>query len=450
MNKYIAGFIEIKSMPKIHKFILLVFVIAQLVLISYSRPVQDDYGYLAGLSKDGLLNQINYFWENWGGNITLVVITSLFIKIALLTSISVAYISLGVISTLLLCLAFYSGFSLFCTKMRQRDRIFSSIFLSQAGYASLAFPAHIASLSFTTAIIAHLWPICIFLIVLWILSVRNVSFILLFFVGFLTSNTNIAEGAAMFLFSLGVLLARKSFLTSALTPRIAPLVIGQFFGLLLIVLAPGFSARADVVGTQSKVGLQGLKSFLAALIDFTGSIVATPAFICLIILLALNYLKILRCFSEFLLTLKKSIVLSFLMVLVYIMVIGGATFAYAAWHQSLGLIFLSTLNIYIIFFNIYYVNDFSFPKIVRNSFVFFLVAIFCFDAYSGITRGRQWDSALEANLCSVENSQGAELLGAELLNPITRLGIEDVKSWEWIRTDYISWLMTLDTSPSCP
>jgi hypothetical protein len=78
-----------------------------------------------------------------------------------------------------------------------------------------------------------------------------------------------------------------------------------------------------------------------------------------------------------------------------------------------------------------------------------LVSLFVYDLVMGISRASNWDLALKQNFCSVKINQLDNLAGAELLNPITGLGFEDIESWDWMRQDYIFWLKNSEEKFTC-
>ena len=49
-------------------------------------------------------------------------------------------------------------------------------------------------------------------------------------------------------------------------------------------------------------------------------------------------------------------------------------------------------------------------------------------------------SEMYKNICFVKSGQTQSLLSADLLNPISKLGFEDINTWAWMHQDYVLWL----------
>jgi hypothetical protein len=420
-----------------------------------NRPSQDDYGYLASLERSSIFEVVRNFWDLWGGNISTVLLAAIFVKLALLTEIWLAYSLFAVFSIFLIGLAAYAGFSLFLNRCSFEDRFFGSVIFSFIGVSSLAFPAHVASLAFITASIAHLWPICIFLILLWRIKLKRQNVFLLFTIGFLVGNVNIAEGAATTLITLILYIANVEFFRSKWEGRheksqnLAPLLVGQIFGLFLIVLAPGFASRLAIVSSteEDKMGL--LHSFFSAFVAFTGAVLTTPAFFFLIVLLFFSLLFGKYKFADLRELVVKYRSLILMLVILFGMLVTGSTFAYASWHQSLGLLFLGSLVSVVLVVELAKVRSFPNESVILNLLTIFLSLVFVFDVVTGIARGSSWDRALDENICKVKIGETKSLVSADLLNPLSKLGFEDIGTWDWMRQDYVRWLETKVNESSC-
>ena len=127
----------------------------------------------------------------------------------------------------------------------------------------------------------------------------------------------------------------------------------------------------------------------------------------------------------------------------------GATFAYPAWHQSLGLLFLLPF--------------FSFLLGVRLArfihrrhllwiqfFQLFMVALLVLS----VTRanilvwnsGRDWRDSNVVNICSLRVDPSASTSNPEIHYPPFSLGIEGSQSWPWIRDSYVRWLSSVPSA----
>jgi hypothetical protein len=425
------------------------------LLIIMSRPSQDDYGYLHSLQNSSIPEVIANFWNLWGGNVTMVFTSSVFIKLALVSEIWVAFALFGLVSSLIIGLAAFATFSLFNCFSQIEDRLFVSIVFALIGYSNLAFPAHLASLAFTTAAIAHLWPICFFLILCWMLTQKKRSGLFLLLCGALLGNANISEGAAILFITIILIISQSSKLNFNRIVLISelqslkPLLIGEVFGIITIVVAPGFSSRVKVVSATDQGQFNIFRAFRSAFVAFSGSLITSPIFSLLLLTLGflfisrkLNLIIFFGVISTQLFLLLFSFGLFFALTL-------GSTFAYASWHQSLGLILVASLFSIVIIENINKLNLISSRRIVETLLYSLLGALFLFDLFTGVMRGRSWDQAFEQNICSIKESYSSNLRGSELLNPISNLGFEDIETWPWMLQDYRAWLMASEEKYSC-
>ena len=445
----------IRHLSPFQKSFFILLALMQSILIFHNRPSQDDYGFLNSLTNSSFLDVAQDYWNGWGGNLSTVLVTSLFIKLALVTEIWIAYALFGFLSSLLIGWAAFAGLGLFKSLLASKDRLFAAFLFSMIGVSNLAFPAHVASLAFVTAAIAHLWPICIFVVLLWKLSVRRLNVFFLFFLGVLVSNANIVEGATVTLATFVFLCSKSQFLESSrfnVFPKMQslfPLLLGQTLGILLILIAPGLSSRIDLVSSEagSDVGL--FPSFRSAFVAFTGAFLATPMVLSLFALIAalLTLRKI--DYSKFYRIVKGAKVELLLLVSLFGMLVLGSTFAYASWHQSLGFVFLSSLIAFILIIKINRSARGINHKKIYISLTFFLSLVFIFDVSTGYLRGSRWDIALQNNACEIKMERTDALMSADMINPISKLGFEDIAMWEWMRKDYIRWLESTSKSYVC-
>jgi hypothetical protein len=67
-------------------------------------------------------------------------------------------------------------------------------------------------------------------------------------------------------------------------------------------------------------------------------------------------------------------------------------------------------------------------------------------------RETDWDNAFKINVCKIKKDPKSKLIGAEMLYPGFNLGIEDVSSWEWMRSGYSQWVSgpKFESKIDCP
>ena len=135
--------------------------------------------------------------------------------------------------------------------------------------------------------------------------------------------------------------------------------------------------------------------------------------------------------------------------LCYLSLIVGTAFAYAAWHQSVGLLFLLTpTSITIAYFLLPFAQVFErfslLLKVLLGTLALLISILTVRVTVLEVSRGATWDKNLIANSCLLAEDTQAKLLGAEVKYPPLGLGIEDVNRWEWMSNNYKSWL----TSPN--
>ncbi len=222
--------------------------------------------------------------------------------------------------------------------------------------------------------------------------------------------------------------------------NLAPLLVGQVLGLLLIVMAPGFSSRVETVSNNNGDQTHIVRSFLGALVAFSGASLTIPTVLCaiglLVFFLARGFIKL----SDMSTLFKKFLLPLLVFGILFGMLVIGSTFAYASWHQSLGLIFIGSLLAVIVLIELLEIGN-RLHNAKMFSFIVFLVSlVFIFDVATGTTRGVIWDRAFNKNICFVKSGQTQSLLSADLLNPISKLGFEDINTWAWMHQDYVLWL----------
>ena len=131
--------------------------------------------------------------------------------------------------------------------------------------------------------------------------------------------------------------------------------------------------------------------------------------------------------------------------LCYLSLIVGTAFAYAAWHQSVGLLFLLTpTSIAIAYFLLPFAQVFErfslLLKVLLGTLALLISVLAIRVTVLEVSRGATWDKNLIANSCLLAENNQAKLLGAEIKYPPLGLGVEDVNRWKWMSANYSSWL----------
>jgi hypothetical protein len=135
--------------------------------------------------------------------------------------------------------------------------------------------------------------------------------------------------------------------------------------------------------------------------------------------------------------------------LIWSALIVGSTFAYPAWHQSMGMYVL----LLPLAFGLGVSNRFKFQKkTLVSAFIivsFLMTAVFLRIGIMGVNRSLDWDTNFQKNICLLKLDQKASLLGAEIQYPPFNLGVEDVNTWEWMRNKYVGWISAIPNEIKC-
>jgi hypothetical protein len=220
--------------------------------------------------------------------------------------------------------------------------------------------------------------------------------------------------------------------------------LGVFVGTVGIVAAPGFWNRAsDQVGLPTSLG-EFLTRFTKSFASFTADGLTHPmvwVLFLLGVLLGLNQnkskLEVIEVRLKMLLVGAATI---------WAALIVGSTFAYPAWHQSMGMyVLLMPLSFALgICLNIRTSQKVIGSLLVASS----LVMLFTFVRIGvlGVERSLQWDRNLTTNSCRIAENPSSALLGAEIQYPPFGLGVDDVNTWEWMRYKYVGWVENISES----
>jgi hypothetical protein len=214
--------------------------------------------------------------------------------------------------------------------------------------------------------------------------------------------------------------------------------LGVFVGTTGIVAAPGFWNRAnEQVGLPVSLG-EFLTRFAKSLASFTADGLSHPMvwvlFLIGVLLGASRNPSKLEMFEfRFKMLLLGTTI-------IWASLIMGSTFAYPAWHQSMGMyVLLLPLSFAVGLRLNFGINQRIVTSLLAASslimlFVFLRIGIL------GVERSLQWDRNLSMNSCRIAENPSSALLGAEIQYPPFGLGVDDVNTWEWMRYKYVGWV----------
>jgi len=424
-----------------------IFVFAILVLSV--KPVQDDYATLSLVSENGYVGYLSSNWQSHGGNIWPMALHAV-VMVSALESFNFISASIFVLLTILLILG--SVIYLYSKLLKQsvineKWTLYILLIGTLLGFEGIFTPGLIGSYLFSLASLVHLWPVCFFVLGIS-LAISDKKYMLgLFLLGIVTGNANISESVA-FIFTILIIKKFKkinNFKTAAVS-NINIFFSGLLLGTLLIVLAPGFWIRANSINSTSSESLntyflQFMKSFLI----FTVDILSHPVLYIFVILGSIYGKKVLNSIH----TNFYFPILEILFVSLFLCLVVGSVFAYPAWHQSLGLLFL--LPICAFSLGAKFAKHLS--KLLRSSQIFLLLLFICVLSISTIRasfllldRSGNWKTSNDLNICKIRINDGIGIQNPEILYPPFSLGIEEVQSWPWIKDAYIVWIKNNNTA----
>ena len=427
-------------------------VIESLLLAFFMRPIQDDYFNLQSVQQMGILGYLNDTWNNHGGNMVQFFIHCIVI---LPTTQSFTFWNLGLFFLATELLVFYTVKTIFewlFEAMSSSLRFWISL-LSVAGFEGLFVPGFLGAYGFSLATLAHLWPVMAFTVGLIGLKRFRGSWAVALLLGLIAGNSNLGESAFACGVWLLVLLAfflveefeTKSGLKKDLSFYL--LGVGSFVGTIGIAAAPGFWNRAsDQVGLPQSLS-DFVKRFAKSFASFTADGLSHPMFWVLLflgIVLTRTSPK-----SELILDSFKFKMLAVGTCLIWIALIMGSTFAYPAWHQSMGMYVL----LLPFAFSLGVVNRLDLKtKLVTVALAvagIVMTATFLRIGVLGVNRSLIWDGNLHTNICLLKTNPDAKLLGAEIQYPPFGLGVDDVNTWDWMRNKYAGWVTAVPSDIKC-
>lgn len=428
-------------------YVVLGFSVTTIFAIAFFlRPIQDDYLALSVINKSSLYQYLNSIWNNQGGNLfpylaNGLVIFPLLSKICFVGNFIFYFVTIGLVCTSsLLLYKMVTGEELW-----RLGPINSVLYLALSciSFEGLFVPSYVGAFSFGTASLAHLWPILLMTISVYGLFNWSRKIWIALILGFAIGNANAGESFSALIISLFLvgLTQRHKTHNRGISYSLA-LFSSILMGFLVMVISPGFSNRA----TQS-VGLPNSAQdfvfrFIKSLASFSVDTLTHPAiYLSFFVGMQMSNLII----SEKNLTHFQNALKSLFaaMLLLFLALVFGGTFAYVSWHQAFGLQFLTMP---VAFFSGVLVHQIKGEMLIDFSPILFLVLSFsvCLmlirTNFTTIERSLNWDKSLSNNLCIIESGSKQALSGAELRYPPFQLGIEDVQTWDWIETGYRGWI----------
>ena len=437
---------------RVAKFALFSGVIVESLVLAFSmRPIQDDYFNLQSVQEMGVLGYLTDTWNSHGGNMVQFLLHCLMI---LPTTQGFTYWNFSLFFLLTEILVFLSVRRTILWLIPQIGGLATWVGLvGVVSFEGLFVPGLLGAYGFSLASLAHLWPVLAFLYALVALPQFKGSWVVALLLGLVAGNSNLGEsafacGALLTTFFAAKRISKFEKITNIRTGfDFASLSLGTFIGSLGIVAAPGFWNRAsDQVGLPSSPVDFALR-FIKSLASFSADALTHPL---LWVLFLLGVLVSSRALvtrdSEFLFRLKVVGVGAFL---IWSALIMGSTFAYPAWHQSMGMYLLlaplafglglETRNRII--------NKYLYVLLIFSVFVSGLVLVRV--GVMGVHRSQVWDKNLSQNICLLKNNSSADLLGAEIQYPPFNLGVEDINTWKWMRDKYVGWVDNISYDKSC-
>lgn len=429
---------------------------------SLVRPVADDYTLLRIYSQEGFFASVSYIWTNFGGNITPAFVRAVFISPSLEASNWYGFMAFSIFTSILV-IASYLILISWLSDRRILELSINEVLivlLASLAFEGLFTPGLSSAYLFGAAAGVHLWPICLFIISLKAIAITSelipkflfpIFSVVLILSGFTVGNSGFAESSAIFIsllvFNIWFLIKSRFLSHPKLLSSLNIYLLGITIGLVTIFLAPGFSSRNSRLGKINDGYAELAINFRSSLISFFGEVITHPIwlFAILVILLRRNPNK---------LNIFKSKLFLVFSTIVFVMLILGATFGYAAWHQSIGLIFLLAP---VAFCSVFIVKQkgwlLSFtPSLMKYISLLIVSVVLVGLMFRGLVvqevRSSNWDSNFLINLCSIVESRQLPLLGAEIKYWPIGLGVEDVNTWKWMALDYEKWLTSIRTDSS--
>lgn len=429
-----------------------IIVLESLALAFFMRPIQDDYFNLQSVQQMGVAGYLADTWELHGGNMVQFLIHCIVI---LPTTQSLVYWNLGLFflaTELLVFLCVRAILSWLFTSRSTNIRFWVPL-LSVAGFEGIFVPGFLGAYGFSLATLAHLWPVMAFIFGLIGLKNFRGSWILAFLLGLIAGNSNLGESAfacgAWVLMYLAFYKFQQFESRSGIQKNLNFyfLGVGSIVGTIGIAAAPGFWNRAsDQVGLPESL-MDFAARFTKSFASFSADALSHPMVWVLLTLGAVMAVK-----SPVIKTSIDSFKLRLLAIgsfLIWFALIMGSTFAYPAWHQSMGMYVL----VLPLAFGLGVVSSVRFKwKTWVSAFTvvsLIMITVLLRAGVMGINRSLVWDQNLQRNICILKDDPNADLFGAEIQYPPFNLGVEDVNTWKWMRDKYVGWISSVPNNIKC-
>jgi hypothetical protein len=418
-------------------------IIESLVLAFFMRPIQDDYFNLQSVQQLGVWGYLADTWNFHGGNMVQFLLHCLIILPTTQHFVFWNFSIFFILTQILVFLAVRVILSWLSETRSQITRFWIPL-LSVAGFEGLFIPGFLGAYGFSLASLAHLWPVIAFTFGLLVIRRFKGSWVLALILGMISGNSNLGEstfacGVWIFLF-----LAIRKIPQFEVKSRIVQnsnfymLGLGVFVGTTGIVAAPGFWNRAsDQVGLPASLR-EFLTRFAKSFASFTADGLTHPMVWVLFLLGLLLGLSRSQSKLEVIEFRLKMLLVG--TITIWASLIVGSTFAYPAWHQSMGMYVLLLPLSFTLGFRL---NTRASQKVIGSLLVASsLVMLFTFVRIGalGVERSLRWDRNLAINSCRIAENPSSALLGAEIQYPPFGLGVDDVNTWEWMRYKYVGWV----------
>jgi hypothetical protein len=408
---------------------------------------------LFSIQQSGLFGMLRDTWFNHGGNMVQFLIHGL---ILIPTTNDFTFYNLAIFFVISQLLVFFTVRRILWWLFQGKFQSYCNwvSILAVAGFEGLFVPGFLGTFGFSLASLAHLWPVMAFCFGLIGLKRNNfVSYSFAIVLGLIAGNSNLSESvfACLVLSIIYTLRLTKRGLgyTSEFVNGINFHLFSFFtvIGTLGIALAPGLWNRAtDQVGLPS-TPVEFFTRFLKSFSSFTADLFTHPMVWVVFFLGAIIAHSIELEFDSQMAQRMRLVVIG--SVLLWATLILGSTFAYPSWHQSMGL--------YVLVFPAAFILGLALGKMVnliqlKTLFVIsslVMVVIFARIGVMGIERSRDWDRNLILNMCALKVDETSQLLGAELVYKPFGLGVEDVNTWEWMRSAYSKWVLNIPKKVDC-
>ena len=426
------------------KLCILTLLICHLTIFFLSaRPIQDDYALLAEISDNGMFQYLKDVWTTHGGNLTPMLLNSAAIASALN---SFNFLTLSLFSTLtFISVALVVWVALFQIRVNGKSLPTGMSLIACLGtlfgFEGIFSPGLIGAYQFSSASAVHLWPIIFTLLGLHLATKFSLNILPMFILGFLAGNSNIAESFAVLVATFLLLVFPKKFEFEYSKIKLRVFVSGVIAGAVTIIIAPGFWIRATENTTEGIPSnyKEFIARFLKSVIVFSADILTHPI---LYIFLISGFL-FQRKFKMLTVPVSKWSYLEVLFLTLFGSLVLGATFAYPAWHQSLGLLLLLPISSFLLGVRLerkFLISALNILPKIRLSLALMLILLVLRADYLTWNSGHQWARTNELNICVNQQNGDTELRNPEIRYPLFGLGVEDVQTWPWIHAAYIRWI----------